>query len=415
MAVSLDWLAQINVTINTSVVQAPTFNNCMIMGVFPTASRPNGAGGFATNWGTNPYYAYSSLTQLTTDFRKLEAAAVAASNFTQAFKYQILIKAATQFFQQTPAPVLLYVSCIDNTTTVDYTVQFNKIIAATNDFYACYIADQVTATQLNTGINPAIASLITDQNYKLFFVDTADLAITSGHFLYDATNDGIGSQRAMLFAHTLNPQTAVPTVHLDDPSVTLGAACMGAFFTNLFSSGIGLKALAGQTLQNVPSDSAITRSSLGEINGNGRTGLMSVNANVYPSFGTGGQGYMQYGFMASATNSNLRYLDQIIGADYIKLNVQADLASYILSKQPTGGVPFSDVGIQALANTFKKTLQTAVTQNIIQQFSNSDVGVVPYSQVLPADKTNRIYQGLSASLVYLGRIQRVAVSITLGL
>jgi len=213
----------------------------------------------------------------------------------------------------------------------------------------------------------------------------------------------------------LNPQAATPSAAVSAPSVVLGAACMGAYFTNLFTSGIGLKTISGQTLVSTAADTVITRSTLGKID-SPRDGLMSVNANVYPAFGTSASsGYMQYGFMASATNTQLIYLDQIVGADYIKLNVQADFASYILSQQPTGGVPYSDVGIQSLVSVFKKTLQGAVTQNIIQQFNNSNISYVNYAQVSNTDKTNRIYQDLSASLTYLGRIQRVAVGITLSL
>lgn len=411
MTVSLDWLAQVNVVINTTVFQAPSFNNCMIMGVFPIADAPS-------TWSGARYHAYSNAAAVSTDFTPLYNAAISANAFAQAFKYQILIKAAQEFFSQEPTPELLYISCIDNTTTVNYVAEFTNITNAFNNFYAFYIADQVTATQLTTsttGIYAAIASLTSAKNYKICFVDTSDLNITSGHFLYDATVGGIGSQRAMLFAHTLNPQTAVPSGAVSAPAVTLAAESMGAFFTNLFSAGIGLKPISGQGLQETASDTVITNSTLGDLGPNSRSGLLSVNANIYPAFGNSASGYVQYGFMASSTNSELLYLDQVIGADYIKLNVQADLATYILSQQPTGGVPYNDAGIQSLVNVFKKTLQNAVNQNVIQQFSNSNISFVPYAQVSNTDKTNRIYQGLSANLTYLSRIQRVAVNVALSL
>lgn len=416
MSVTLDWLTQIDVVINTTAIQVPTFNNCMIMAVFPTADRPDGSVGYATNWGTSIFHEYSNSADIVKDFTVNYNAAITATQFAQAFKYQILMKQALEFFAQVPTPQNLYVSCLDNTTTIDYTAQFSLITAAQNNFYAFTIADQITATQLTTpitGIYDALSSLTSAKNLKIMFVDTSNMAITSGNFLFDATIGGIGNQRAMLCAHSKNPQTAVPGLLVTGPQVTLGAAFMGAFFTNLFSAGIGLKAMSGQVLQSTLSDPVVTNSTIG-IPGQG-DGLLGVNANIYPSFGTSAQGYMQYGFTASTTTSQINYLDEIIGADYIKLNVQADLTTYLLSQQPTGGVPYTDVGIQNLVSVFKNTLQGAVTQNIIQQFTNSNITAVNYANTPLIDKTNRIYKGLSANLTYLQRIQRLQVGITLGL
>lgn len=419
MTVSLDWLAQIDVTINTTVFQAPTFKNCMVMGVFPTADRPDGAGGYKTNWGTNLYHSYSNFADINQDFTVNYTAAITATQWAQAFKYQILIAAARKFFAQQPTPTTLIVGCIDNTSIVNYTTAITNITNQYNSFYTFYIADQVTATQVtqSNGIYDALNSLVASQNLKVCFIDTSDLNIGTGHFLYDATHDvsggRIGNQRVMFFAHTLNAQTAVPIAALpEEPSVALSAAFMGAFYTNLFTGTVGLKSMSGQTLLSTAADVVIDKSALGTPEG--FDGLIGACANVYPALG-GDTGFMQYGLMTASTSTSLIYLDQVIGADYIKLNVQSDLASYILSQQPLGGVPYSDVGIQNLVTTFKNTLQRAVNQNVILPFSNADIVFKNYADVLPADKTNRIYRDLSANLTYLSRIQRVIVGITLGL
>ena len=172
MSVSLDWLAQINVVINTTAVQVPTFNNCMIMGVFPTANRPTGSGGYKTNWGTNIWHAYTNSADIVTDFTVNYNAAITASSWAQAFKYQILMKQAVEFFAQVPSPQILYVSCLDNTSTINYTTQFGLITAAQNNFYAFTIADQITASQLTTaltGIYDGLSSLTSAKNLKVLF------------------------------------------------------------------------------------------------------------------------------------------------------------------------------------------------------------------------------------------------------
>ena len=412
MTVRLDWLANINITISTTALQIPTFNNCMIMGVFPVASLP-------TSWGGSLAHGYSSLASIVSDFTPLHDAAITASNFVQAYKYAILLRAATLFFTQQPNPTILYLGCIDNTSTVNYVTAINNIIAVTNNFYAFYIADQMTATQLTqtNGVYDALTALATAKNFKIGLFDTDDLNITSGHFLYDATHVGgniVGNMRAGLFANTFNPVHTTVTTNATVTN-TLAAAFSSAYFTPLFTTRVGIKPASSQQLLGIVADSIITNDTLGTP-GVG-DGLLGVNANVYPSF-TGGNnqiGLLQYGFMSSSTVSNILYLDQVVGADYLYLTTQAALSQYIINAQPSGGVPYNDAGIQALATVFKNALQNGVTQNIIQQFSNSDITIVPYSQVSSGDKAARIYNGLSASLTYLSTMQRVSVSINLSI
>jgi hypothetical protein len=417
MTVNLDWLVRVDVTINNGVVQAPSFNNCMIMGVFPIASIPDGTTGFATNWLGNRYFGYTNATDISTDFTKLYDAAVTATQFAQAFKYQILIKAAQEFFAQTPTPAILYVSCIDNTTTVNYVTQFGLITTAFNNFYAFYIADQVTSTQLTTsttGIYAGIDSLTSNKNSKICFVDNADIGSSSGSFLYDSTNLGIGSLRAMLYVHSDNPQLAVPSAVVSAPKVCLAAATMSKYFTNLFTAKVGLKAVGNLTLSSTSADSVINQTTLGEVGKTG--GILGVNGNCYPTFGNLGSGYVEYGLMAGATFSNLFYLDQIVGEDYLKLNVQADLATFILAKADEGGLDYDDSGIQLLVNAFKDSLtKNGVNKKIIQQFSNSNIVYSIYKNVSLADKTNRIYKDLAANLIFLTRIQRLQLSLSLSL
>lgn len=400
MTVSLDWLTQINVNSNTTVTQVPNFNTCMCIGLFPSGSTP-------ASWNSLLYHNYTSYAAIVADFQ-----ALITGTTTQDNRYQWILNFASEFFAQTPTPTNLYLGRIDPATT-NYVTAITAITAQFSNFYAFYIADQLTAAEMTqaNGVYATLTALATGDTptLKVLFVDTADLNITSGHFLYDATHGGVGNARALLCAHSSN---FVPVAGGLQSPTSLAGAAMGAFFTTLFTGGIGLKAIAWQQLNSISVDTAITGSTIGTPGG---SGILGVNGNIYPSFGTAALGLFQYGLMSSSSSSTLTYLDQVIGSDYIKLNVQADLVSYIASQQSTGGVPFSDVGIQSLVTVFKNTLQRAVTQNIIQQFTNSNISFVTYANVPLADKTNRIYQGLSASLNYLGRIQRLVINVTLSL
>lgn len=407
MSVDLSWLANINVSISTTALSAPSFNNCMIAAVFPVASKPSG-------WGSALAYNYTSLAAITADFQGLYDAAVTASQFVQAYKYAILLKAAFKFFSQTPTPTSLVVSCIDNTSTINYVTALQNIVNSNNNWFAFYIADQTTASQLtaSNGIYDAVVSQVTQNNPKICFLDSNDLNITSGHFFYDATNGGIGSSNVCLFGHTNNPVSTTVTTAASVVE-TLAASNLGEYFTNLFTGNVGVKTLALAQLAQTAADTAITKSALGSVGPSG-SGLLNVNANVYPSIG--GSGLMQYGLMSSSVPNTLVYLDQVVGATYIQLTVQTDLANYLIQKRAISqSVPYNDSGIQQLALVFKNSLQKAVNFGVIQQFSNSDITTVPYSQVSDADKSAKIYTGLSASLLFLGQIQRVQVGINISL
>jgi len=140
---------------------------------------------------------------------------------------------------------------------------------------------------------------------------------------------------------------------------------------------------------------------------------LGVNGNVYPSFGASGLGLMQYGLMASSNSSALLYLDQIVGADFIQLNLEADLSSLIIAAQPTGGIAYDDGGIQTVLNAAKSSLQKAVTQRIIQQFNNGNFTYLNAAQVSAAKKSSGVYDDMSVVLTFLGRILRVGLNVEL--
>jgi hypothetical protein len=189
---------------------------------------------------------------------------------------------------------------------------------------------------------------------------------------------------------------------------------MGAYFSTIFNNGVGIKPAGGQQLDYTSTDPKINTGNIGNI-GDDNTKFVNVNANVYPTFGSTEIGLLEYGTMISSTRTAILYADQIVGTDFIKLTCQTDLATYIITQQAKGGVPYNDTGILALVEVFKNSLQKAVDNGILNQFSNSAISFVDAANVLPADKSARIYKGLSAEVVLAGNIQRISVVVNANL
>jgi hypothetical protein len=388
-SVNLSWLSQVNVLVNTTVNQAPSFNGCMVIGVFPPASKP-------AAWGTNLTYSYSSYAQISADFSSKITGTALQDN-----RYQWLLNAASVFFAQLPTPTNLVVSCLDPTLT-NYVTALQSIFNSNNIPYAFYVADAITATQV-TQANGWAAALVSQRslvNPKKMFMDVAD----SGTIAATIQTAG-GSNDLYIFNHA---QNLTPIAGSTSQPVSLAAACMGAYFTNLFTSSVGLKSISGMQLQGIPGDSTITTSAMG-IPGT-TVGLIPTNNNVYPLFGNAGLALVQYGYASSSKAATQVYIDQIVGADYIQLTVQADLANVLVNQQPLGGLPYDDSGIQVLVAAFKGSLNKAVLNKVILPFKNSDIIYLNKSQVPVQDIANKIYQSLSANLTYLSRIQRLAVN-----
>lgn len=91
MAVSYTWLANANVSIQTTVVQAPSLNRCMIVGVFPAISVG------ATPVAFGRYKKYMSYASFSSDFSPIAAAETDA---TQIKRYTYLDNAVSDFFDQ---------------------------------------------------------------------------------------------------------------------------------------------------------------------------------------------------------------------------------------------------------------------------------------------------------------------------
>lgn len=265
----------------------------------------------------------------------------------------------------------------------------------------------LTATN---GLSVALTALRTTQNQKKFFWDTLDAA--QAQIVQTAGgNKDIGA-----FYHSLNLQNYTAA-----SSASFSAASLSEYFTNLFGTGVGLKVLSSMQLSGQPIDTTITTSNIGTPGSAGSSSsLINWNNNIYAGFGTATSniGLVQYGYMTNSSSNTQVYLDQIVGQDYIQFVAQADLAAYIISQQPVGGVLYFDVGIQQVLNVFKNSMQKAVNQNIIQPFSNSNFTSQNYAYVqanFPAYISERYYPFLGYTGKFLSRIQTLAVNVSLSI
>lgn len=388
MTVNISWISQINVIINTALLQAPTFNTCMVVGVFPIASAP-------TSWAGDKTKVYSDVTSIIADFSPKITGTTLQDN-----RYQWLINDAIIFFAQRPAPSQLIIAQMEPTATpVDAMTNW---VNSNNSFFAFTVADVITAASVSagTGWKTAIENQVALGNIKYMLQDTVDTAIAT------TIQTAGGSDYIGICNHS---QNFTPIAGGSTSPYSYAAGLMGAYFTTLFTSGVGLKPISGQQILGLPGDPLITTSNIG-IPGQ-VSGLINTGNNVFPSFGNTGLALAQYGYASSSKPANQRYIHEIIGAAYIQLVTQADLFNLILSYQPQGGLQYDDTGIQLLVNTFCNALQKGVGQKIIQQFKLSDISYKALKDVSTANQANKIYNDLSANLKFLSRIQRVSVNL----
>jgi hypothetical protein len=137
VSVSTSWLAKVNVSITTTVIQPQSFNNCMIIGVFNTAPA---------SWIPFSSYThtYTDLITIQTDFAPVLSNVVAAGDTHQANNLQHFLDTCSAFFSQRLTPNILQVGRIPiQFANVNYSLAMQNIINANNDFYGFTICDMI--------------------------------------------------------------------------------------------------------------------------------------------------------------------------------------------------------------------------------------------------------------------------------
>lgn len=149
MSVNNSWLVDVNVSINTTTAQVPTFNNCALVGVMPTQASPYQSP--PSSWGGAIYQNYTSLATLQSDFLPLASSAQTAGDLLAADRFEWLLNAGSAYFSQTPSPSQVYVFGMPTETSASsYTTIFNSFTAVQNNFYGFSICDLILANAYST-------------------------------------------------------------------------------------------------------------------------------------------------------------------------------------------------------------------------------------------------------------------------
>lgn len=115
----------------------------------------------------------------------------------------------------------------------------------------------------------------------------------------------------------------------------------------------------------------------------------------------------QRGMMASG-----RFIDVQIVADYLQNQVQTSVANLLLS---TPKLPYDTSGIQRVAMAVRAPLQAAKEAGILASDRDILVSVPDSALVSSSDRTNRVLNNVTASVVYSGGIHYVQINLTVSL
>ena len=149
MSVNNSWLVDVNVSINTTTAQVPTFNNCALVGVMPTQASPYQSP--PSSWSGAIYQNYTSLATLQNDFLPCLQGAETAGDLLAADRFEWLLNAASAYFSQIPSPAQVYVFGMPTETSASsYTTIFNNFTAVQNNFYGFSICDLILANSYST-------------------------------------------------------------------------------------------------------------------------------------------------------------------------------------------------------------------------------------------------------------------------
>lgn len=130
--VSPTWLVKTNVSLNTAVLTAASFQTAMIIGVFNI--KPS-------SWGSAIFKKYTSAATANADFTPL-----ISGTSLQAKRYRYLIKAISAFFAESPTPQELYVGQIPVPafgTAFNYVTALDNLNSAFPYFIPASIADKL--------------------------------------------------------------------------------------------------------------------------------------------------------------------------------------------------------------------------------------------------------------------------------
>jgi hypothetical protein len=195
-------------------------------------------------------------------------------------------------------------------------------------------------------------------------------------------------------------------------NINFAAALMGAFFINP-------KGLTVAKLQLNITPDVLSNNQLDQLNNIFITTYAGFSSSI--SVVSTVTGLVQYGYMVTSTTNTQYYLDQVYTSDYAELQIEADLTDYMLQTDiyDENGINsplyYDDNGIQRLVTVIKQSLNKLVDDNMILPFKNNAIIYIPYSKVSSDDITNRVYNGITANIVFKSHIQKITLTINIKL
>lgn len=272
------------------------------------------------------------------------------------------------------------------TASVGLPEDLARVVAAGAEFYCCLTTDRDAGD-----IEAFSAAIESHEPPKILIAQSSDTAIDDAAYNPASIHTDIASE---LKGNTRN-RTAL--VYHETGSEYADAAWAGRMLPfNPGTATWALKQLSGVTA------SSLTDTEYSRVTGTKTAPTSGKNANVYVPHGSQ-VSVTQRGMMASG-----RFIDVQIVADWLQNQVLTGVGNLLLS-QPK--IPYDSSGIIQVKNAVFAPLQAAKESGVLA--SDEDIVVsVPLSEDVPAaDRTNRVLNNVTASVVYSGAIHHAQINI----
>ncbi len=161
--------------------------------------------------------------------------------------------------------------------------------------------------------------------------------------------------------------------------------------------------LAAVTADNIP---GTAQTNLGGKNGNWFSTIGGVNVTSGPKPGGGGK------------TASGRYIDVQRGADWLSVNLQADLFALMVNEG--GDLGYDAIGFQKVETTIATRLNDGLDKGFLTPFVSGQFAGQDWNIVMPnladipqADKTNRLLAGIQIDALIRGKIHNMEATLTL--
>lgn len=277
----------------------------------------------------------------------------------------------------------------DGVDAEDITTALSALNEKDDSWYGFMFTKEVRDTVQVYGETAVLAAAAwTEARVKTFFT------VSNNELTKTSTQTGTIAYLLASYSRTIVLYSSYPTEYPD-------ASTAGRAFTVDFTSGnpsitLKFKQLPGITVEKV---STVQKGYLD-----------AVNCNAYISIA--GNIMLAEGKMASG-----RFFDEIHGLDWLKNAIQTNVFGYMSTR--TSKVPYTDKGIQALAQQVSNALAEGVTAGLLAPGTTIDdeflsegykVSTVPEAKVSQSNKEARFYNGISFVALGSGAIHGVTIN-----